>query len=253
MKTEQQENVFFSNEELAQIDPQHIPVHIAVIPDGNRRWAKQRSFSVEEGHQQGCDVLLDVVEAAQKIGVKVFTFFTFSTENWLRPQEEVDALMKLLEIYLLEQKETMKRKGVCLKTIGDLNPIPEAVKLAIAEAKLATKECDKIDLVLAINYGGRDEIRRSIHRILDDYAQNKIKKEELTEDRISHYLDTAHWPDPDLFIRTSGEQRISNFLLWQLSYTEFYLPDILWPDFTPQHLIKAILSYQKRDRRLGGS
>ena len=244
---------FFTSDQLKQLDPQAVPYHIAVIPDGNRRWAIQHQISTLEGHRYGCDNLLDIVEAAEELGVKVFTFFAFSTENWTRSKEEVEVLWNLLENYLISQRDNMKERGIRLCTIGYLDSLSDSVKKAIADTKRYTEDCNQIDLVLAINYGGRDEICRSFHRILDDYAHHKIQKEELTEAAISRYLDTSQWPDPDLFIRTSGEQRISNFLLWQLSYTEFYLPTVLWPDFSPNHLLEAVQSYQKRDRRLGGT
>lgn len=228
------------------------PKHIAIIPDGNRRWAKERGLSVAEGHRKGSDVVMDVVEAASELGVKAVTFYTFSTENWKRSTLEVEALMLLLEEYLERETERMLARGVRLKTIGDLTPFSLRLKRCIEESKKNTAHGEAIDFILALNYGGRDELKRAFQKGLRDALEKGLKPEEVGEEAIGCYLDTAEWPDPELLIRTSGEMRVSNFLLWQLSYAEMVMTDTLWPDFTPRHLLDALLTLQSRQRRLGG-
>lgn len=230
-----------------------IPHHIAIIPDGNRRWAKRQQMNSCEGHRHGGDVLMQVVKAAKELGVKVLTFYTFSTENWNRSEEEVAAFMILIANYLLKQREEMIRCGIRLHTIGDSSRLPSELNRIVDETKKATQMCSQFDLVLALNYGGRDDIRRAMHSILDDYEREKVKKEEITEALISRYLDTGQWSDPNLLIRTSGEMRVSNFLLWQISYAEMHVTRTFWPEFTPENLLEAIVSYQQRERRLGGA
>lgn len=247
------EKTFYSAEQLLSVNKQRIPAHIAFIPDGNRRWAKKQQLKPIGGHQAGADILLDVVKAAKELGVKTVTCYIFSTENWNRPAEEVQAFLWLLETYLTEQKYAMLENGVRLKSIGDPSRLPENVLSALEATKEATSSCTDIDLVMAINYGGRDEIRRAVKAMCEDYAENKLKPEEITEATISKYLDTAEWKDPDLLIRTSGEIRLSNFLIWQTSYTEVHLANTLWPEFTPDHLLAAVLDYQRRERRWGGA
>ncbi len=242
---------FFHAEDLEQLDPLHTPKHIAIIPDGNRRWAKKYFFNLQLGHQEGADTLMEIVEAAQELKIKVITFYSFSTENWNRPFHEVMMLMTLFTNYLDQQQKRMVNNGIKLETIGDLTPLPESLKQAITATKEATKQCDDIRLVLGFNYGSRDEICRSFHRLLEDYEQKKIQKEEINEAMISRYLDTREWSDPELFIRTSGELRLSNFLLWQISYAEIYVAPVLWPEFTPKHLLEAVLDFQNRQRRWG--
>ena len=243
----------YTPQQISSLNLNHIPKHIAIIPDGNRRWAKKRFFLPELGHNAGAEIVTNVVNACRVLGVNALTIYTFSTENWQRPKAEVAMLMVLLKKYLTSQRESMIQKGIRLNTIGDLSPFSSDIKQIIQDTKDATAAGNKIDLILALNYGGRDEIRRAVHSIIDDYGNNKIRKEEITEAMIGKHLDTANWKDPDLLIRTSGEQRISNFLLWQLSYTEIFTTSVLWPEFTPHHLLEAILSYQKRERRLGGA
>lgn len=243
----------FSPEQLARLNPNRIPGHIAIIPDGNRRWAKKQADNYQKGHEAGAGNLIEIVKAGKALGVKTLTFYLFSTENWTRSQEEISALMWLLQEFLRDNCQEMQEEGVRLKTIGDLNALPEEALKAVQETIEATADCDQLDMVLALNYGGRDEIRRAFRSILDDYAEGKLQKEEVTEDLIAGYLDTKHWNDPDLLIRTSGEMRISNFLLWQLSYTEIYSTELLWPEFKPIDLLDAIADFQKRERRLGGT
>lgn len=243
----------FSSAQLACLDRTRLPKHVAIIPDGNRRWAKKRLESAQEGHREGADILMDVVKGAQEIGIQTITFYVFSTENWLRSQEEVSALMALFANYLIEQRDDMVANSIKLETIGNLSPLPSFLKEAIFATKAATEGCNRIRLVLALNYGGRDEICRSIQMMLDDYEKQQLKKEDINELTISQYLDTADWEDPELLIRTSGEMRISNYMLWQISYTEIHMTPVLWPDFKPYHLLEAILDYQRRERRWGGS
>lgn len=242
---------YFSPEQLISLDKTRIPKHVAFIPDGNRRWAKKQHLPALEGHREGADILMDIVKASKELGIRVVTFYIFSTENWLRDHEEVHAFLWLLESYVTEQCETMVENGVRLQTIGDLSRLPASVRHALTTTKEATSQCHDIDMVFAVNYGGRDEIRRAVQAILDDYASQRIKREEVTERVISRYLDTSHWTDPDLLIRTSGELRFSNFLIWQTSYTEVHIADVLWPDFNSTHLLEAVFSFQKRTRRGG--
>lgn len=242
----------YSSDELSLLDPTKIPKHIAIVMDGNRRWAKQRGLPPMIGHWEGAEALTDVVRAASELGVKTLTVYAFSTENWGRSESEIDALMNIIEMYLIRKRNQMVQDGVRLDTIGDLSRLPERVKTAFYQTKQATEHCEKIDLVLALNYGARDEIRRAVVKILESHDKKKLSPEELTEDLIASYLDTSPWGDPDLLIRTSGELRVSNFLLWQISYAELYVTDVLWPDFNARQLIEAILSFQGRRRRLGG-
>jgi undecaprenyl diphosphate synthase len=254
MKTlEQEQLIRFNPEDLAKLDSKRIPYHIAFIPDGNRRWAKKRLSSTQQGHKVGADTLMDTVKAALDLGVKEVTFYGFSTENWSRPAEEVNALMALYTHYLLSQRDDMVLSGIQLEVIGNLDALPPFLLNAIAEVKDATKHCDKIRLILALNYGSRDEICRAVKKIMSDVGQGKLSENEVTEKTISQYLDTGKCRDPELLIRTSGEMRVSNFLLWQISYTEIHVSPVLWPDFKPQHLLEAIVDYQARERRMGGT
>ncbi|WP_068468962.1 polyprenyl diphosphate synthase [Candidatus Protochlamydia phocaeensis] len=249
----QEKSTRFHPAQLARLDRSRIPRHIAIIPDGNRRWAKKRLSSANEGHREGADILMEVVKAAKELNVKGITFFCFSTENWTRPAEEIMALMVLFSSYLTEHCEEMVQNGIKLETIGELNSLPPFLRQTIHDTKMATQECDKIRLILALNYGARNELCRAFKAMLQDYDRKHFSKDDINEETISRYLDTHDWQDPELLIRTSGELRISNFLLWQISYTEIYISPVLWPDFSPQHLLEAILDYQERDRRLGGN
>jgi len=242
----------FSPEELNRLNLLKVPRHVAVIMDGNRRWARQRGLPPVMGHWEGAEVLTDVVRAASELGVETITVYSFSTENWLRSEEEVEALMQLFEVYLIRKKELMVREGIRLETIGDLSRFPKHVREAFESAKKETENCTKINLVLALNYGARDEIRRALVKILELNQKQQIRPEELTEELIASHLDTSRWGDPDLMIRTSGELRVSNFLLWQISYAEIYVTEKLWPDFSPRDFLEAVAAYQKRGRRLGG-
>ncbi|MDN3509411.1 MAG: isoprenyl transferase [Candidatus Neptunochlamydia sp.] len=246
------EKPIYTEEEFALVDPKHVPNHIVIIMDGNRRWAKAKGLPPEMGHWQGATQLDIIVRAAVELGVKILTVYSFSTENWNRPKHEVEILMQLLETYLKNKKEILVKEGVRLNTIGDTSRLPDPVKKALAETMQATKNGDQIHLVLALNYGGRDEIRRAFVKMSQAEKERKLDWNEITEQTISSYLDTASWKDPDLFIRPSGEHRVSNFLIWQISYSEIYVTDVLWPDFSPKNLLEAVIDYQKRHRRYGG-
>jgi undecaprenyl diphosphate synthase len=228
-------------------DLSRLPRHIAIIMDGNRRWAAQRGLPPFVGHWKGAEALTRIVSAAAKIGIKILTVYAFSTENWNRPPEEVRALMDLFKNSLLKQRDLMIEKGVKLDTIGDLSRLPQEVQELLEETKKMTSQCTHIELVLALGYGGRDDIRRAAIAITKDCIEQKLSKESLSEEMFSTYLDTAKWQDPDLLIRTSGQMRLSNFLLWQISYSEVYITDILWPDFDENELLKAIADYQRRE------
>jgi len=242
------EKDIYSAEELSLIDLNKIPKHIAIIMDGNRRWAKQKGLPPMMGHWEGAETLSDILKAAIELGVKVLTVYAFSTENWGRSHDEVEDLMDIFELYLMRKKQFMVTEGVKLGGIGDFSRLPERVLNAYNDTKKATEHCDKIQLTLALNYGGRDEIRRAMVKILDD----GISSDQLTEECITKYLDTHEIGDPELLIRTSGEMRVSNFLLWQISYAEIYSSEVLWPDFSARELYNAVDTYQKRCRRLGG-
>lgn len=243
---------YYTSDAVASLDAASLPRHIAIIPDGNRRWAKQRMDAVFEGHRQGGNRLIETVKAAKEMGVKAITFYLFSTENWNRPPEEVAGLMWLLESFLEEQRAEMVRDSIHFSTIGSLSPFPENIKIAIDKTKTATADCDRVDLIFALNYGSRDEMRRICQQIALECTEKTLRVEDITEQTINDRLDTSPWGDPDLFIRASGEMRLSNFLLWQLSYAELYVTPVLWPDFTAQHLFEAVQNFQKRQRRLGG-
>lgn len=241
----------FEPQLLSQLDPTRVPKHVAVIPDGNRRWARKAHENIPQGHQEGADTLSDIVKAAKLLGVKVLTVYTLSTENLSRSAEEIRFLMWMLESNLAHHTPMMIREGIKLETIGDLERVPQEVIDRVAATKKATEHCNDMVLVLAINYGGRDDIRRALQKIAKDCKDSTMQPENITESTIAEYLDTAPWGDPDLLIRTSGELRISNFLLWQVSYAEIYVTEELWPDFTPNHLLEALIDFQKRERRGG--
>ncbi len=243
----------YTEEDLRLLDPDCIPQHVALIMDGNRRWEKENFMPLFSGHWKGAEILTRIVRAANALGVRTLTAFAFSTENWTRSNEEVEALMRLFEVYLMQQRKSMQEEGVRFHTIGDLSSLPDGVQKAMQETKEATRQGKEIDLILAINYGGRDEIVRAVRKIVKGVEEGKISKKEIGENLLSQFLDTARWPDPELLIRTSGEQRLSNFLLWQTSYTELYVEDVFWPAFSENHFLQAILDYQKRKRRLGGT
>lgn len=224
----------------------HIPKHIAIVMDGNRRWAKGQKKAMECGHTMGAEQVQEIISAAHAMGVKILTLYAFSTENRHRSKTEIQVLMHLLKAYLKNKAPEMAKQGVRLHTIGNIKDLPKDVQNSVEYAKEITKEGRAIDLVLALNYGARNEICRAAMK----YAQENSEGD-LTEEQFSKYLDTAAWPDPDLLIRTSGEMRLSNFLLWQISYSEVYITKTLWPDFDKQSLKLAIEEYQNRKRRFG--
>lgn len=241
----------YSSEEISLLDPLLIPKHVAILMDGNRRWAKRKGFPSMVGHWKGGETLTKIVRAAEEIGIKTLTVFAFSTENWSRSPVEINSLMRILKSYLQRKKNPMIEEGVRLNVIGDISKLPENVQKSLSETISATKNGERIDLVLALNYGGRNDIYRAMKAIIEDCDTGKIDKKDLSEQLISKYIDTAPWGDPDLLIRTSGENRLSNFLLWQISYSEVHVVDVLWPDYSEKDFFRAILDYQKRERRWG--
>ena len=229
-----------------------IPQHIAIILDGNGRWAKAKGMPRNYGHTAGARNVETVCQAAHDLGVTYVTMYAFSTENWNRPEGEVEALMKLLESYLKNCIKTADKNNMRVRVIGDTTRLSERFQERIRELEAASAKNDGLNLQIAINYGSRDEMTRAMRRMSEDVAAGKRKPEEITESVFEEYLDTAGIPDPDLLIRTSGELRLSNFLLWQLAYSEFYFTDVPWPDFHKEELERAIEAYNKRDRRFGG-
>lgn len=228
-----------------------LPQHLAIIMDGNGRWAKARMLGKSAGHKAGAETLRRISKEVEKLGIKHLTVYAFSTENWSRDKEEVDALMSLLSYYLQEFIDDSKNNDTKVDFIGDPKRLPAENQQKMIELVELTKNKSGSNLHLAINYGGRDEIVRAVKNISSDVAEGWLKPEQITDKVFSGYLDTKKIPDPDLLIRTSGELRISNFLLWQLAYTEMYFSDKLWPDFDKQELYKALTAFQKRDRRFG--
>jgi len=236
---------------MEEIDQEKLPRHIAIIMDGNGRWAKKKNLSRISGHIKGVGAVREVVTACRELGIKVLTLYAFSIENWRRPPEEVKALMELLKEYLLKEVEEMVQNNIRLCAIGRLDDLPLDVQSTLRETIQKTEKCDGMILNLALSYGGRSEILHAVQGILSDFQKGKVNPEEITFQRFSRYLWTWGIPDPDLLIRTSGELRISNFLLWQIAYTELYVTETLWPDFDRRELLKAIADYQSRERRFG--
>ncbi|MBX4269467.1 isoprenyl transferase [Clostridium estertheticum] len=234
------------------IDMNNIPKHIGIIMDGNGRWAKQRKLPRNIGHKAGVEALRDVVKECSKIGVRYLTLYGFSTENWGRPADEVNALMKLLVEYLKSEFEELYKNDVVINNIGDITKLPLICQNALNNAFEKSKNNKGLVLNLAFNYGGRAELIMAFKKINEDIDYGKINKVDIDEKLVANYLYTAGMPDPDIIIRPSGEQRLSNFLLWQSAYSEFWYSDIYWPDFKAKHLHMAIHDYQERDRRFGG-
>jgi len=228
-----------------------IPTHVAVIMDGNGRWAKQKGRPRIFGHRAGMESVRAVVKVAGEIGVKVLTLYAFSTENWRRPRSEVLALMSLLRRYTKQEKEELREKGIRVQAIGRVNELYPKAREALEEAIQYTSSGTKMVLNLAISYSGRIEMVDAVRKIALDAKEGRIKPEDIDEERLAGYLYTRHLPDPDLLIRTSGEMRISNFLLYQMAYTEIYVTDVLWPDFRREGFLEAISAYQGRERRFG--
>lgn len=229
-----------------------MPQHVAIILDGNGRWAKAKGMPRNYGHAQGSKNVEKICEEAWRMGIKYLTVYAFSTENWNRPKEEVDALMKLLRNYMKTCLKTAEKNDMKIRVIGDKSRLDEDIRTRIAELEEATENNQGLNFQIAINYGSRDEITRAVKALAKDCADGKVNVEDINESMIASYLDTHDIPDPDLLIRTSGEQRLSNYLLWQLAYTEFYFTDVPWPDFSKEELLKAVEQFNRRDRRYGG-
>ena len=228
-----------------------IPKHIAIILDGNGRWAKKRLLPRNMGHMQGAKTVEKICEEASNFGIKYLTVYAFSTENWNRPESEVNALMKLLRNYLEDCIKRANDNDMRVRVIGERSRLSEDIRLKIDELEEATKNNTGINFTIAINYGSRDEMIRAMKKMNKDIKDGKLSENDITEATFNSYLDTSELPDPDLIIRTSGEERVSNFLLWQLAYSEFYFTDVLWPDFDRKELEKAIVKYNSRERRFG--
>ena len=229
----------------------NIPKHIAIILDGNGRWAKAKGLPRKYGHIEGAKTVEVICEEAYKMGVQYLTVYAFSTENWNRPKDEVDALMTLLRNYMKTCLKTAEKNRMCVRVLGDKTGLDDDIRNRIDELEKATVNNDGLHFQIALNYGGRDEIVRAMKNIAGKVKNGELNPEEITEEMISDNLDTKGIPEPDLLIRTCNEQRISNFLLWQLAYTEFYFTKVAWPDFSKEELTKAIEAYNKRDRKYG--
>ena len=232
-------------------DPK-IPAHVAIIMDGNGRWAKKRGLSRTAGHKKGAEVVEQILEDADHMGIRYLTVYAFSTENWLRPAMEVKALMNLLRTYMISSMEKCAKNNVSVHVIGDRSKLSADLQESIGNLEEATKNNTGMHFQIAINYGGRDEIVRAVKKLVAKARAGEISEEDVTEALIADCLDTAGLPDPDLLIRTCGEQRISNFLIWEGAYTEYYFTDTAWPDFTKEELQKAVDAFGNRERRYGG-
>ncbi len=232
-------------------DKIQIPRHVAIIMDGNGRWAAKKGLPRVIGHKNGVETVREIVELCAHIGVEYLTLYTFSTENWNRPQEEVSTLMRLIVKSLQNETNELHQNGVRLTTIGDMSQLPEVVQNELREAVKKTENNKRLTLNLALSYSGRTELTHAVQNICRDVEEGKISKSDISEKLISNYLYTSNIPDPDLMIRSGGEFRVSNFLLWQIAYSEIFITDVLWPDFDYKEFLKAIEDYQKRERRFG--
>ena len=237
---------------MEEIDKNNLPNHIAIIIDRNRRWAKSQGLATRDGHKAGADALENISQFCNEIGIKYLTVYAFSTENWKRSKEEVSALMAILRLYLDSFLKEKNKQNIKIKILGEIEDLSKSLQNSIKRAIEQTKNNTGLTLNIAFNYGGRPEIVRAMKNIAEEVKEGKINIEDINEDLISNHLYTAGQPDPDLLIRTSNELRTSNFLPWQLVYTEFYFPDKNWPEFTKEDLLEAIKVYQKRNRRFGG-
>ena len=236
---------------LDKINRNNVPQHIAIIMDGNGRWARQQGHDRLFGHNTGVESVREALRAAQQVGVKYLTLYAFSTENWNRPKEEVDGLMNLLVNTITAEVDELHQNGVCISTIGDFEGLPDSCQLALNEAKQRTSNNTGVNLILALNYSSRWELVQAAKTLAKQCKEGSLDVTDINADKIAQHLCTCDVPDPELMIRTSGEHRISNFLLWQLAYTELHFTDILWPDFKEEDLYQAILDYQSRERRFG--
>ncbi len=233
------------------LDPSKLPQHVAIIMDGNGRWAKSKGLPRIYGHKKGAEIAKRIIYKTKELGIPYLTLFAFSKENWLRPKEEISALFELLKIYLKAELENMKKDGIRFKVIGDKEDFPEDLQNTLALVEKETEKNGRMVLCMALSYGGKNEIIKAIKKLSQEVKRGKISPEEINEKVFRSFLDTADIPDPDLLIRTSGEMRISNFLLFQLAYTEFYFTPVYWPDFDEKEYLKALYSYQQRERRFG--
>ncbi|MDV2479485.1 MAG: isoprenyl transferase [bacterium] len=238
-------------ERMAQMQLDKLPRHIAIIMDGNGRWASQRKLPRIAGHREGVNSVVQVVTAARLLNIQALTLYSFSLENWKRPQMEIEALMAILDSFVRKEVDRMNRENIRFNTIGQLGDLPYKIQEIVNDAVKATRDNGGMVFTLALSYGSRQEILQAVQNCLRDMQAGRLSSEELSTDRFSQYLWTADLPEPDLLIRTSGELRISNFLLWQIAYTELYFTDVLWPDFGSDNLLDAILAFQKRQRRFG--
>ncbi|MBN1276361.1 MAG: isoprenyl transferase [Deltaproteobacteria bacterium] len=237
---------------MTLIDPNKIPKHVAIIMDGNGRWAKKRAINRLDGHKKGADAVREIVEASREIGVSWLTLYAFSEENWKRPKREINALMALLKRFLKSELDRMVKNGIRLQSIGRIEKLPKSTRDVLLKTIEETSANKGMVLTLALSYGGRQEIVDAVRRIVVSCDREKTSPDEISEQLVSGFLYTGGMPDPDLLIRTSGEYRVSNFLLWQIAYTEFYITPTLWPDFGKNEYLTAILDFQKRERRFGG-
>ncbi len=239
----------FSDEII--LDPSRLPRHVAIIMDGNGRWAKSKGLPRIYGHKKGAEIAKRIIYKTKELGIPYLTLFAFSKENWLRPREEVFTLFEILKIYLEAELEDMKKNGIRFKVIGDREDFPEDLQNTLNLVEKETEKNEKMVLCMALSYGGKNEIIKATRKLAQEVKEGKISPEEINEKVFRSFLDTADMPDPDLLIRTSGEMRISNFLLFQLAYTEFYFTPVYWPDFDEKEYLKALYSYQQRERRFG--
>ena len=246
-RTNEQEQAL---KELVKLKP--LPKHIAIIMDGNGRWAKKRNLPRVEGHRAGINSVRTSIEGCAELGISYLTLFAFSTENWKRPRSEVNTLMRLLKIYIDKELKTLLEKNIRFLTIGRTDELQESVIKKLQSAMAATKHCTGLHFIVALNYSGRAELVDSVKKIVHESQISFLDIHRINEDLLSNHLYTAGMPDPDLLIRTSGEYRISNFMLWQIAYAEIWITDVFWPDFNKIHLYQAILDFQKRERRYGG-
>ena len=236
---------------IDNLDKEKLPQHIAIIMDGNGRWAKKRNLERIVGHQKGLESAREIVKFCKEAEIKALTLYAFSIENWRRPKKEVQALMNFLKKYILKESKELLKNNIRLNAIGNIEDMPPSVVRILNEAVEKTKRCNGMIVNLALSYGGRDEIIQAIKKIVKEVKQGRLKEDDITEEIFSNYLFTKDLPDPDLLIRTSGEMRLSNFLLWQMAYTEIYVTEILWPDFKREDMIRALTNYQSRERRFG--
>ncbi|MCX7982419.1 MAG: isoprenyl transferase [Syntrophales bacterium] len=236
---------------MRNLEDKNLPRHIAIIMDGNGRWAKKHALGRVAGHRRGAEAVRRIVRACRSIGIPYLTLFAFSSENWQRPAREVGALMRLLSEYIQSEIEEIRSNGIRLNVIGEWQTLREHIRQLLEDAMAKTAKNEDMIWTIALSYGGRDEIVRAVKLIAEDVAQGFLRPEDINQSVFHRYLYTSDLPDPDLLIRTSGEYRISNFLLWQSAYTEFYFTDVLWPDFTEEDLNSAIREYQRRERRFG--